>query len=341
MIAVLIPARNAARWIGEAVRSVREQTLPPSEILVGDDGSEDATSSIVEEIGDPRIRLLRSDSPAGISSVLNRLVGSTQARYLARMDADDISNPDRFRQQLEFLQARELAFCGTWARRFEGAATLHTMPEHHDDILAESGFAAPFVHPTVMFDRQRLASAGAELAYDPAEDLSEDYGLWRRLLPRARAGNVQVELLGWRLHGGNAGVAPATRDVQVEVATRIRRRTWSESGLELDARQERAIGLLLSSGIRAASDLAPLAEAFGKVLLHDPARLWAPVPALRRNLSARWNYACLVASWGNPRILPIWARHGRRAGLHLDPATAGKIALKSLLPAPTEREKPR
>ncbi len=340
-IAVVIPARNAARWIGEAIRSVRDQTLPPAEILVGDDGSEDGTASIVEAIGDPRIRLIRSDAPIGISAMLNRLVGSSQARYLARMDADDTSHPDRFRRQLEFLESGDLAFCGTWARRFEGASTLHPMPEHHDDILAESGFAAPFVHPTVLFDRRRLAAAGAELLYDPSEDLAEDYGLWRRLLPRARAGNVPTELLRWRLHDRNAGTAPATRDVQSAVATRIRQRTWAGSGLDLDPLQERAIALLLSTGIRSPADLASLAAAFGKVLRHDPALLWAPLPALRRNLSSRWNHACLVASWGTPEVLITWARHGIRAGLHLRPSTAGKIVLKSMVRDRRKREATR
>ena len=105
IITVGMPVRNNAPTIRTAVRSILLQTIPDWELLLVDDGS---TDGMVDALGDllcdPRIRVFSDGKALGISSRLNQTLDLARGRYYARMDGDDVSYPERFEQQLEFLQ---------------------------------------------------------------------------------------------------------------------------------------------------------------------------------------------------------------------------------------------
>ena len=93
LISVLMPAWNVAPFIGAAITSVLRQTLPNIELLVVDDGSTDATASIVLAQTDFRVRLLRQAN-AGVSAARNLAMAEAQGQTLLFLDADDLLAPD-------------------------------------------------------------------------------------------------------------------------------------------------------------------------------------------------------------------------------------------------------
>ena len=105
-ISVLLPVYNAERFIREAVDSVLFQSLGDFELLALDDGSTDGSLIILREYEarDNRVRIITREN-RGLVASLNDLIAAARGRYLARMDSDDISMPQRFERQVMFLES--------------------------------------------------------------------------------------------------------------------------------------------------------------------------------------------------------------------------------------------
>ncbi|MFD1958687.1 glycosyltransferase family 2 protein [Novosphingobium panipatense] len=105
-VSVLLPCYNGAAYLEEAVRSILLQTFADFELIVVDDGSTDATADILARMGrrDPRLRVVRQPN-GGIVAALNTAIAHARGEYIARMDADDVSFPERFAFQVAWLDA--------------------------------------------------------------------------------------------------------------------------------------------------------------------------------------------------------------------------------------------
>lgn len=328
MISVFVPARNASPWIRESLESLLGQSLPPREILVADDASEDGTADIAESIGSPLIRVLRCDTPEGISRNCNEMIRQAKSRYLARMDADDIALPDRFALQMARFRSSDVTVLGSWARRFGAAETLHAPPADDASIRAHLGLSSPFVNPTAMFDRTAL---GDDIFYDPDIPFGADYDQFARLRHRAKFGNLAQVTLLWRLHERNAGTDPATRVLQNQTVARVRGRVWKDHGVSLDEAETSALDRLVRLPLPRRSESGPLLSAFRKALAHPASiELWAPRPALRAMFLSQWNYFCQVRAWGDPGILPVWRRGIRDLGGRASLPVFARLAFKAL-----------
>ena len=115
MVTIAMPVCNAAATILAAIRSMQLQTWRDWELLVIDDGSTDATVSLVAGLQDPRVRLIVGGGNRGLAARLNQAISLSRAPLIARMDADDIAYPARLEAQVEFLQREpgcDLAGCG-------------------------------------------------------------------------------------------------------------------------------------------------------------------------------------------------------------------------------------
>ena len=104
-VSVLLPVRDGAPFLREALDSVLAQTLSDFELVVVDDGSEDETPTILGSVEDERLRVLRQER-LGLVTALSRAVAEAHAPLLARMDADDVSLPERLERQVAYLDAR-------------------------------------------------------------------------------------------------------------------------------------------------------------------------------------------------------------------------------------------
>src|SRR5215510_6043019 len=104
-VSVLMPAYNAERFIRSSVRSVLSQTFTDFELIVVDDHSTDATPELLRSFSDHRLRVIRMEHNLGVVGAINRAAREARGRYIARMDADDISMPTRLAKQKAFLDA--------------------------------------------------------------------------------------------------------------------------------------------------------------------------------------------------------------------------------------------
>lgn len=112
-LSVIMPARNAAVHIRTALTSTLRALPPDAELVVLDDASDDDTEQILHEVPDSRLRVIRSESNLGVAESLNRLLDATDSQYVARMDADDVCFPWRFRVQRRQIANLDFSFTAT------------------------------------------------------------------------------------------------------------------------------------------------------------------------------------------------------------------------------------
>jgi glycosyltransferase involved in cell wall biosynthesis len=228
-VTVLMSVRNGERFVARAVRSVLRQTLRDFEFIVIDDGSTDTTGEVLAGFDDRRMRVIRQEDAQGLASSLRRGVLEARGRYVARLDADDVAAPDRLSRQMAELRANpSLGLLGTAALTIDETDRLDQlleMPRGPLCVRWSALFGAPFVHPSVVFDRVLFERHA--LTYDPAFLESEDYDLWTRALEFTDGDNLRRPLVLYRVHGAQA--SQRRRDLQVrfqeEVALRTMRLT--------------------------------------------------------------------------------------------------------------------
>jgi glycosyltransferase involved in cell wall biosynthesis len=206
-IAVVVPAYNASRWIDETLRSVLEQTRPPDEIFVVNDGSTDDTSERARSHGD-RVTVI-DQSNGGPPAAYNRGFDSATTDYVAMCPADDVWLPQKLEWQEEVLAGNpsvDVLFArATFFGQVEG---LHPHPAG-EGILDRAAFMREMYHvdlipaPTAVVRRDLHVRLGR---FDESLP-SEDYEFWMRSL---RAGAVFYHdprsMVNHRIHGGNVSL---------------------------------------------------------------------------------------------------------------------------------------
>jgi glycosyltransferase involved in cell wall biosynthesis len=205
-VSVVMPCRNARDTVERALASMIAQTLTAWELIAVDDGSTDGTRRILDDAagGDHRIRVMPCEG-RGIVDALNTGLAAARTPWIARMDADDESLPDRLADQMAFAQADgSLAVVGCRVELFPADSLTDGMRHYgawldtvmtSRDIAREIYVESPLPHPSVMFRRDVVQTAGG---YRNGP-FPEDYDLWLRL---HRAGHnmakVPKVLLRWR-----------------------------------------------------------------------------------------------------------------------------------------------
>lgn len=184
-VSVLMPVHNAAPYIGEALASLRAQTFSDFECLVVDDGSTDASAAIAAATSDPRVHVIRQPHLA-LPRALNEGLARARGEYVARLDADDWSAPDRLTRQAGFLDAHtEVVLVGTGIVLVDEAGRClrcYLYSAGHDALVRKLYEGVnPLPHSSIMFRREVVMRAGG---YNEVFWNSQDYDLYLRLLER-------------------------------------------------------------------------------------------------------------------------------------------------------------
>jgi glycosyltransferase involved in cell wall biosynthesis len=189
---------NGDRYIKEAVQSILSQTYPSFEFIIVNDGSTDRSAAILSSFADPRIKIINNETNLGLIRSLNIGLDAARGELIARMDADDISDPRRFEKQVAFLDNNsDIGVCGTWLQII-GEKNLYTFPLMHDEIKVALLGYNPVAHPSVMFRAKVLKLSGSY--YDIRFPGAEDYELWTRAIFATRFANIGETLLFYRKH---------------------------------------------------------------------------------------------------------------------------------------------
>lgn len=197
-ISVLMPVFNCEPYIAESVSSILSQTFEDFELIIIDDASTDKTVEVIESFKDSRIQLIRKPHNSGYTNSLNMGLRIAGGKYIARMDGDDISYPDRFRKQLDFFQENpEVIVCGT-NYRFMKTGVVNHHPSNPEEVKVDLLSGCYVAHPTVMFKREVLTMNSIE--YNPEYEPAEDYNLWVELSQYGLIGNLSEVLLDYRTH---------------------------------------------------------------------------------------------------------------------------------------------
>ena len=201
LISVLLPCYNSELYIGEAIQSILEQTYTNFELIVLDDGSTDNSKSIIQGFEDSRIKLLCENKNKGIVYQLNKGIEQAKGEYIARMDADDVSFPERFQKQVDFLENplnHKIDVLGTNAIKFgdfDGLIDFKNYTPKQISFLLN--FYCPLLHPTVMI-RKSVFNGG--LRYPEGYKYAEDFALWRIIDNGNNIAIIPDFLLNYRSH---------------------------------------------------------------------------------------------------------------------------------------------
>lgn len=207
IVSVVLPSFRAVKDISRAIDCVQAQTFTDWELLVINDfGSDDGTAEIVRMYawGDPRIRLIQAEERLGLAESLN--VGMREARgaYIARLDADDTSKPERFEKQVAFMEAHpEVGICGTWQHHYgNGADWVHEATPDPKALRCRLLFWCDLCHSTLMLRRDVFLRN--HLFYDP-DAQAEDFELWTRAMDFMEIANIPEVLGEYNESGGITG----------------------------------------------------------------------------------------------------------------------------------------
>ena len=243
-ISVIMPVYNCDLYIREAIDSILNQTEMDFEFLILDDASTDQTVSIIKNYNDSRIQLIEKPINTGYINSLNLGIELAKGRYIARMDGDDISFPERFAKQVKFLEAnQDVNVCGSWFR-FMGSDSIVELQENHDAIKIALLRGNCMAHPSVMMRKQALEMFS--VVYDTTKEPAEDYDLWVRLALKGKLHNLQEVLLDYRIHSNQ--VSKKQSDKQKVFVLETKQNLFNFLELELLSEERSVLNKVLNDG---------------------------------------------------------------------------------------------
>jgi glycosyltransferase involved in cell wall biosynthesis len=229
-ISVIMSVRDGAQYLEEALDSLIAQTYNGWEAVLVDDGSSDETAKILEfyQRLDPRFITLTNPQSIGLAASLNRALEVASGTFIARMDADDICYAERLSTQRRWLiNHPSHILLGSDVIRIDtqGNPIGRTYKPHTDrQIRIHMLFENPFIHPTTMWRRSALQNLVP--AYNVSFDTSQDWDLWRRILPFGKVANLQTALLKQRFHKDS--ISATKRERQHRNSIRVQRDYFKE-----------------------------------------------------------------------------------------------------------------
>lgn len=213
-VAVIIPTYNRAHLVGQTVDSMLNQSRPPDEVIVVDDGSTDATSQVIATFGD-RVRYIKKEN-AGKAAALNRGMAEVRSEYVWLMDDDDWALPNALEAHLDFLATRtdidfsygtHYRFCGNgppsmeWISSQAPSCVSVVEPE---DLFVRAMLWFPFSLQSMLVPCRCYEQVGS---FDESLTFTEDYEMILRLARRFRGANSNVPTFCMRVHAGLRGPA--------------------------------------------------------------------------------------------------------------------------------------
>ena len=309
-----MPVYNGERYLAEAIESILGQTLSDLELIIVDDCSTDGSVAIIRDYAerDERVRMIQHERNLGEGPTRNSGIAASRGEFIAVMDCDDVSLPQRLEKQVDFLQSHpDIGLVGTCVQQVKKdltAPSFREYPQQHALIVWRWGFGIRAVGgATFLARRETLISAGG---YKQSRIIMPDHELFSRLFWQTRFANLSEALYLYRFHENQItktradelqladialrhdwlscllGDAPRDSIDRLERMRRGKKFGWRERRL-LRRDVERLIDALVAAKILVASDM-PLIEAeMNKRLESTTPRLWQMFLHWRRHRFGR------------------------------------------------------
>lgn len=245
-VTVLMAVYNGACHLREALESILGQTFTDFEFLIINDGSTDSSVQIIQSYSDTRICLVNNNDNLGLTASLNKGLALARGEYIARMDADDISRPERLARQVSFMDENpQVGVCGSWVRYFPMSGNnVWRLPKGSEEIRCWQFHTVGVAHPSVIIRRQFFVQYG--LSYDPQYRYAQDYELWGRAIRYMAFANIQKVLLDYRISTGQVCCKHGTE--QLEAVAPLRLQWVRELGIE-PTHEEQLLHAMIMNGV--------------------------------------------------------------------------------------------
>ena len=227
LVSVVMPNYNTEEeYLRSAIESILNQTYSNFEFIIIDDGSTNDSVSIIESYDDERIVLIKNTENQGLTRSLNIALDHCKGDYIARMDSDDVSFPNRFEKQVEYLQKHDnVIVCGTgvecigdWEKRRPNKIICPTIEDRESyRIHLLLGNRPIITHPSAMLNRKLMLEYSVR--YDDSLPFAQDYKLWVSCSQVADCVILPEILLKFRIH--DKSITIARRELQLQCHRRI------------------------------------------------------------------------------------------------------------------------
>ncbi len=241
-LAVLMPTYNCAQYLQESIDSILNQTYSDFDFYVYDDCSTDATSQIISNYTDKRIFYIKNAENRGIAKTLNLGLETLlpHYEYIARMDADDWSFPERFEKQLDFMDKNtEIVMSGTqgyWLKNIgQYPVSAWEYSINNEYIKVALLFSASFGHSSVVF--RSAFFKHNNLRYSQEIKTCEDWDLWTRVSQLGKIANLSQFLMKYRIVSTSNHRAPEKIKTHLEERSLIISNYWQSFNIEMSPAQ--------------------------------------------------------------------------------------------------------
>lgn len=314
MVTVLMPVYNGERYLRESIESILNQTFKDFEFLIINDGSSDGSRDIIKSYNDERIRFVENERNLKLIETLNRGLDLARGKFIARMDCDDISLPDRLMEQVRFMEENPgIGACGTYVKIFRPWFKMTVRyPTDPDGIKVRLLFRTPFAHPTVMMRTDVVRKY--RLYYNPDYLHGEDYEMWYRFNKVFPLANVPKVLLNYRLH--NSSISKVQRDAQNKRTQSIYRMLLRDLKIEADGRSNDVH--FLASVPRYPQDSEFLDDVEAWLMRLYEANVSEKIydnEILFKTICERWLASCAIT---RKNICYLWKKYGNSRILNLN-----------------------
>lgn len=199
-ISVIMPVYNGEKYLKNSIESIISQTFVDFEFIIVNDGSTDKTEEIILSYKDPRIKYFQKNN-SGIVDSLNLALEHAKGEYVARIDADDISDGSRLEVTYNYCKEHDVVLLGTHAILIDEKGTesgeLTYPPLLSSEIRKYSILHNPFIHSSILIKRSVFDEVGK---YKKLYKHVEDYELWTRVIYKHKCENIPQDLLKYRIH---------------------------------------------------------------------------------------------------------------------------------------------
>jgi len=219
-VTVLMSVYNGEKYLREAIDSILNQTFKKFEFLIINDGSTDKTAEILQSYQDLRIRVINNEKNIGLTKSLNKGLKLAKGEYVARMDADDISMPNRLDTQYAYMKSNpDLAICASSYKQIDENGDTKEITRRYlecERLYYFLTFTNCLAHSTVFFRKSIILGVNG---YNDKLMQAQDYDLWYRVSRMSKVVQIDKVLLKLRVHQNN--ISSKHKDSQRSIANSV------------------------------------------------------------------------------------------------------------------------